>query len=242
MNALIFAAGLGTRLKPLTNSIPKALVEVNGKPLLWYAIQQVKQAGINRIVVNVHHFADKIESYLREADWGECELIVSDERARLLDTGGGLLHAASLFKTDEPILLYNADVLCDVKLTELINYHLLSTNSATLVVQKRKGTRYLLFDDQKQLVGWHNSASGEYKMSRQESHFTTRGFCGIHVLDYNVLPWLGEKRKFSMTEAYLELAKDQSIAYWELPLSNYWFDVGSMEKRDRAEKFLSKRQ
>lgn len=241
MNALIFAAGLGTRLKPLTHFKPKALVEVQGKPLLWYAIQQVKKAGFKQIVVNVHHFADQVEAYITNGDWGACNIIVSDERMNLLDTGGGLLHAQPHFTENAPILMYNADVLCDIDLRHLMNSHIQSVNVATLVVQQRKGSRYLLFNEEKELVGWHNSVSNEYKMSREETSFSYLGFCGIHVINYNALHWLGEKRKFSMTEAYLELAKSRSIVYWELPEHNYWFDVGSIDKRNRAEKYLSKR-
>lgn len=171
MQAMIFAAGLGTRLRPLTDRIPKALVEVGGKPLLYHVITKLRQSGFDRIVVNVHHHSDQIIDYLDANDFG-VDIKVSDETDKLLDTGGGLKKAASLFRSDEPVLIHNVDILSNVNLRKFYTEGGTMKNygsgkpldaAATLLVSWRQTKRYLLFDSEMRLVGWTNIETGEVK-------------------------------------------------------------------------------
>ena len=154
---MIFAAGLGTRLKPLTDTMPKALVPVAGQPLLWHVIQKLKSAGYERIVVNVHHFAQQIIDYLQANNNFGLDIRISDETSGLLETGGGIRKALPLFDQDSPILIHNVDILSNVDLTAL------PTNAPLLVVSQRQTKRYLLFDDDLRLQGWTNIETGEKK-------------------------------------------------------------------------------
>ena len=166
MQAMIFAAGLGTRLKPLTDSMPKALVRVGGKPLIEHVIMKLKDAGVGRIVVNVHHFAGQIKSFLAANDNFGVDIRVSDESEMLLETGGGIKKAAPLFSPDEPVLIHNVDILSNVDLRKF--YDSSTGNDATLLVSDRKTRRYLLFDDGMTLRGWTNVETGEVKMKNEE--------------------------------------------------------------------------
>ena len=159
---MIFAAGLGTRLRPLTDTMPKALVPVGGKPLLAHVIERLQAAGYERIVINVHHFADQIESYLRAKQNFGLDIAISDERELLLDTGGGLKKAAPLFYPDEPILIHNVDILDNVDYEWMRRQHL-DNEDAVLLVSRRKTKRYLLFDNAMRLMGWTNIETGEVK-------------------------------------------------------------------------------
>ena len=163
---MIFAAGLGTRLKPLTDSMPKALVRVGGKPLIEHVIMKLKDAGVGRIVVNVHHFAGQIKSFLAANDNFGVDIRVSDESEMLLETGGGIKKAAPLFSPDEPVLIHNVDILSNVDLRKF--YDSSTGNDATLLVSDRKTRRYLLFDDGMTLRGWTNVETGEVKMKNEE--------------------------------------------------------------------------
>ena len=180
MTAMIFAAGLGTRLKPLTDTMPKALVPVHGQPLLAYQIDKLKQAGINDIIVNVHHFPDMIIDYLRENDNFGCNIHISDEREQLLDTGGGLLKAWSTVAPNEPLLAINVDIVSDINFQDVINQsqilnpkskisNLKSKILALLIVKSRETQRYLCFDENNNLCGWMNIATGETRPSNFKS-------------------------------------------------------------------------
>ena len=162
LQAMIFAAGLGTRLRPLTDTMPKALVPVGGKPLLAHVIERLQAAGYERIVINVHHFADQIESYLRTHQNFGLDIAVSDERSLLLDTGGGLKKAAPLFHPDDPILIHNVDILDNVDYEWMRRQHL-PGEDAVLLVSRRKTKRYLLFDNAMRLMGWTNTETGEVR-------------------------------------------------------------------------------
>lgn len=171
MQAMIFAAGMGTRLKPLTDSMPKALVKVNGKPLLEHVIENLRSSGFNHIVVNVHHFSNQIIDYLSKHDFG-VDIHISDETDKLLDTGGGLRKAIHLFNHDEPVLIHNVDILSNADLQKFYTEGPLMPNygadkplvaSSTLLVSWRKTKRYLLFDSGMRLVGWANIETGEVK-------------------------------------------------------------------------------
>ena len=153
MKAMILAAGLGTRLKPLTDKIPKALLMINDKPLLFYIINKLKQAGVNEIILNVHHHAEQIIDFLKENNHFNISVEISNEED-LLDTGGGLKKAGYFFDDGNPFLLHNVDVISSIDLTEMINHHNNQRNLVTLAVKRRKTSRYLLFDSNEQLVGW----------------------------------------------------------------------------------------
>lgn len=191
--AMIFAAGLGTRLKPLTDKKPKALVEVGGEPLLKHVILRLKNAGFTRTVVNVHHFSRQIIDYLKANEDFGLEIVVSDESVELLDTGGGMKKAAPLFDADSQILIHNVDILSNVDLerfyTEAPKMHNYGSGdwldaSATLLVNWRKTSRYLLFDEQMRLVGWTNIETGEVK-----SPFKwLREFAKEHPEEFTTLP------------------------------------------------------
>lgn len=161
--AMIFAAGLGTRLKPLTDRMPKALVPVAGEPLLAHVIRKLKAEGFTRIVVNVHHFADQIIDYLHTHDFG-VEIHISDETSKLLDTGGGIRHAAHWFETDSPVLIHNVDILSNANLSQLYDS---AVADAALLVSDRVTKRYLLFGEGKRLVGWTNVETGEVRSPMQ---------------------------------------------------------------------------
>lgn len=212
MTAMIFAAGLGTRLKPLTDTMPKALVPVHGQPLLAYQIDKLKRAGINDIIVNVHHFPDMIIDYLRENDNFGCNIHISDEREQLLDTGGGLLKAWSTFAPNEPILAINVDIVSDINFQDVINQsQILNLKSkisnikskilALLIVKSRETQRYLCFDENNNLCGWMNIATGETRPSSfhhsgeagslsAASSFRLLAFSGMQLLSPAALPLL----------------------------------------------------
>ena len=233
MTAMIFAAGLGTRLKPLTDTMPKALVPVHGQPLLAYQIDKLKQAGINDIIVNVHHFPDMIIDYLRENDNFGCNIHISDEREQLLDTGGGLLKAWSTFAPNEPLLAINVDIVSDINFQDVISssniyhlssmpkapgssiiYHLSSMPKAPLallIVKSRETQRYLCFDENNNLCGWMNIATGETRPSSfhhsgeagslsAASSFRLLAFSGMQLLSPAALPLL-QAYNSSLSEA-----------------------------------------
>ena len=163
MKAMIFAAGLGTRLKPLTDNKPKALVEVGGKTMLELVILKLKEAGFNEIVINIHHFGQQIIDYLKANNNFGLTIHISDERDYLLDTGGGIKKATPFLMGNEPFLVHNVDIFSNVDLRQLYENHLKSGATATLLVSQRKTARYLLFNKENKLCGWHNNETGEVK-------------------------------------------------------------------------------
>jgi MurNAc alpha-1-phosphate uridylyltransferase len=165
MKAIIFAAGLGTRLKPHTNNCPKALVQLAGKPLLWHAINKLIETGVSEIIVNVHHFGEQIIDYLCATHF-DVPIFISDERHVLLDTGGGLVKTQDFFSNTDAFIAFNVDVISSVNLKEVIDFHITNNAMATLVLRNRKTSRYLLFSDSQQLTGWKNIDSGEEKISK----------------------------------------------------------------------------
>lgn len=241
MKGMIFAAGLGTRLRPLTNDRPKALVEVCGKPMLQWVIEKFRDAGITEIVVNVHHFADKIIDFLRENDSFRCDIHISDERSLLLDTGGGILKARE-WLGDSPFVVHNADILTDFPLAEMIEAHENSDAIATLLVADRRSSRYLLFDPGLQMRGWENIKTGETRPEEIDaSSFRRLAFGGVHVLSPEVFDSLSQfstEPVFSIIPFYVGLSQRAKIQGY-IPSKPYqWFDIGSPEKlRDAEEKF-----
>ena len=226
--AMIFAAGLGTRLKPLTDTMPKALVPVGGQPLLWHVIMKLKAAGYERIVVNVHHFAQQIIDYLQaNANFG-LDIRISDERQQLLETGGGIKKALPLFDANAPILIHNVDILSNLDLCAL------PMDAPLLVVSERKTKRYLQFDDTMRLVGWKNIETGELKGSEGRS----LAFSGIHIFHPSLAPLLSDwPERFPIMDFYLKVCGDYLIRGYEACDLNL-LDVGKLDSLDQAEKFI----
>ncbi|WP_321299136.1 nucleotidyltransferase family protein [Marinifilum fragile] len=232
---MIFAAGLGTRLKPYTNTKPKALVELAGKTLLERAIQKLVKLGVDRIVINVHHFADLIEDFLKENNNFGVDIRISDERDHLLDTGGGLKKAIDLFIPDAPVLIYNVDILSSIDLNELIQQHESSKALVSMVMRKRESSRYLYFNKEKQLTGWKNCKTAEVKQARADMEESEPlAFSGIHLVDPKLFDLIEEDGKFSIIDLYLRLAKtEKMLAYKDQ--SDLWFDLGKPEQLQKAE-------
>ncbi|MBR6249588.1 MAG: NTP transferase domain-containing protein [Bacteroidales bacterium] len=243
MNAMIFAAGLGTRLAPLTNTRPKALVEINGKPLLQYAIENFVEGGATQIVINVHHFAEQIITYVNTHK-NLCrgvDFVISDESELLLDTGGGLANALQYFANDEPIAIGNADVLSNAPIGELYAEHVKSGRDATLITRTRNSTRQLLFDGTNRLCGWTNKTTGEVKMPRESDSLHESAFCGFHIINQDVIRDMMPVRPFPIIDAYLQCAPKFNIGEIALDSQYYWFDVGTVEKLQTATDFMNKR-
>ena len=241
MKAMIFAAGLGTRLKPITDNLPKALVPIAGKPLLEHVILKLKAAGFDEIIVNVHHFPDLIIDFLRVNNNFGIRIEVSDERDFLLDTGGGVRKTAWFFDDNQPFLVHNVDILSNVDLKVLYNQHLRTNPMATLVVSERDTFRYLLFDDNLRLNGWINEKTGETKPVgiSQPDLYKKLAFSGIQVLSPAVFELMKElKPKFSIMDFYLSSAKSQTINGF-VPDNYKMLDVGKLNVLDEAEKFVT---
>lgn len=244
MNALVFAAGLGTRLRPWTLSHPKALVPVGGEPMLGRVLAKLASTGgIDRVVVNVHHFAPQIIDYLRSCDFG-LDILVSDESDLLLDTGGGIARALEVLGgEDGPLLVHNADILTDFPLGEMISAHAASGADATLLVARRESSRRLLFDPSGRMRGWENVASGEVRPpSLDTSLLERRAFGGVHVLGEKACRALAARAQalggapFGVTPFYIEECAALDIRAFEPSESYRWFDIGTPEKLEAAEK------
>jgi NDP-sugar pyrophosphorylase family protein len=234
MKAMIFAAGLGTRLKPLTNSRPKALIEINGKTLLEIIIKKLARSGFSDIVINVHHFAEQIVDFLDSKNNFGLHIIVSDERNLLLDTGGGLKKASSFFDDNKPFLVHNADVLSNIDILALYNSHLENKSLATLACQERDSTRQFLVDAANELAGWKNNVTGEVRISRQPSEILKPlSFCGIQVISPQLLDLISENGVFSIIDLYLRLAKNHIIKILTFNEAA-WIDIGTPENLKKA--------
>ncbi len=237
MKAMIFAAGLGTRLRPLTDDKPKALVEVGGLPLLEIAIRRLKHFGIREVIVNVHHFAGLVERFLAERNDFGIEIAISDERSLLLNTGGGLKQASWFFDEGAPFLVQNVDVLSTLDLRALYAAHRRSRALATLAVRRRDTSRYLLFDAQRQLVGWQNRKSGATRRSRPEPAADAFAFSGIQVISPSIFEYFPEEAVFSTIDLYLEAAKRGTVTGYPHD-EDAWLDVGKWPALAEAEALL----
>lgn len=236
MKAMIFAAGLGTRLKPLTDTMPKALVPLAGKPLLQWQVEKLRDAGITDIIVNVHHFPDQIIDTIRaNQGWG-CNITISDERDMLLDTGGGLKKAVmgdGLRGTGEPILACNVDILSNIDLNAFLNSYDPST-LGSLVVSDRQTQRYLCFDAQNTLCGWTNIKTGELK-GKDGRHLA---FSGMQILSPEAQTLLRQmpRDKFSLIDFYLHVMEKLPLQAY-IPSDYQMMDVGKIDQIEEAERF-----
>jgi NDP-sugar pyrophosphorylase family protein len=233
MKAMILAAGLGTRLRPLTSDRPKALVEVAGHTLLEIVLRRLSSFGIRDVVVNVHHFADMVVDYLKQnANFG-MRVEISRENDLLLDTGGGLKKAACFFQqksdpANEPFLLHNVDVISTIDLARMLQFHRDGDALATLAVQRRETSRRLLFDDHNQLCG-RRTGENAPELVRGAGRVMAFGFSGIHVISPRLLNMMEEEGSFSIITTYLRLA-GQGQRILAFPADNYyWRDLGKPE-------------
>ena len=234
---MILAAGLGTRLKPWTNSHPKALAIVNGKSLLQRNVEYLQRHGIYNVIVNVYHFAEQIIQAVDEnKGWGS-NITISDETGAVLETGGGLKKAGWYFAEEENFVLMNVDVLTDLDLTATIAAHTQQKPLATLATTNRQTSRYFLFDDSNVLCGWKNVTTGEEKIKRDAVTFTPQAFSGIHIINNKLLSLMQQQGKFSMVDVYLSLAKDNIIKSFDHSSSQF-IDVGKPESIIEAGKIF----
>lgn len=238
MKAMILAAGLGTRLKPFTNKHPKALAEVNGKTLLQRNIEYLLSYGIEEIIVNVHHFAQQIVDFINKNPGFKKIITFSDETDEVLETGGGLMRAEWFLKDSNPFVLMNVDVLTDMNLKEMIESHKQEDCLATLAVMERKTSRYLLFNDDDILCGWTNVKTGEKIIRREADHYHSKAFSGIHVLSPRIFSLITRTGKFSIVDAYLDLAQDHLIKGFDHTESRFC-DAGKPESILRAEQLFA---
>lgn len=236
MKAMILAAGLGTRLGKITEKIPKALVDINGKTALRTAAEKCMGSGFGEIIVNIHHFAGLVEEEVKKLNSEGFNITVSDERNELLDTGGGLYKARSFFGK-EPFLLYNTDIVTDIDLSKIHQVHLSGNGLATLAVRKREGNRFFLTDENGKLCGWVNKATGERIITCDDGvHLSEIAFSGIHIIDPEIFNYM-EEGIYSMTAVYLQLASDHNI-YTCTHNDGYWFDIGTPENLQKIREFL----
>jgi NDP-sugar pyrophosphorylase family protein len=228
-SAMIFAAGLGTRLYPLTAERPKALLLYNGKPLLAHVIEKILGAGIRHIVINIHHFADQIEEWVAQQHY-EAHIEFSDERAQLLNTGGGLKWAEPLLVGSSHILLYNTDVISTINLPKLLDAHKQGSALATLVVRERATARYFIFEKETmQLCGWCNKTEQNYHWARPCTNPVELAFSGIHVVNSEIFIKIPALEKQSLTTIYLNLATQEYLSGY-LDNSDFWQDMGKETK------------
>ena len=237
MKAMILAAGMGTRLRPLSDDRPKALVEVSGRTLLEITLQRLRSFGVNEVIVNTHHFADQVAAFLRTHNNFGMRVEISREE-NLLDTGGGLKKAAPFFldgaNPDEPFLVHNVDVLSTVDLGHMVQFHRESAALATLAIQDRRTSRYLLLDSRGLLCGRRAGVDGQPEWARPSHDAQARAFCGIHVLSPRIFPLTQEEGAFSIIDVYLRLAAlgERIVSY--SADGTYWRDLGRPESITQA--------
>lgn len=235
MKAMIFAAGMGTRLKPLTDTMPKAMVPVRGKPMLQHIIEKLKDAGFDEIVINIHHFAQQIIDFVKENNSFGIRIEFSDETEMLLDTGGAIKKASWFFDDGKPFLIHNVDIFSNLDLNILYDSHIMSGANASMVVSQRDTFRYLLFDDNKRLRGWINEKSGQTKSpltSFNPVDYNKYAFSGIQVISPSLFKEFEKfPDKFSIIDFYLKVCRDYDIVSY-VPDGFEVLDVGKVEVLD----------
>lgn len=247
MKAMILAAGFGTRLKPWTDSHPKALVPVDGIPMLERVICRLKNEGFDNIIVNIHHFGNQILEFLNSKDFG-VTISVSDEREGILDTGGGIVNASSLLsvKDDEPFLVHNVDILSDAPLASLLKQEIEGGNDVTLMTSGRESSRKLVFDSRGMLKGWHRQDTDQWRPSDiiHKDDDKENAFAGIYVMNGKALRSMEgfskkiENRKFPVMDYFLSLPENIKIGQYFISKLNL-IDIGKPDTLEAASKFLS---
>ena len=236
MKAMILSAGMGKRLGQITQNIPKALVDINGKTALRMAVEKCTAHGFNDIIINVHHFADMVEEEVIRLNSEGYRIAVSDERDMLLETGGGLYKARDFFD-DKPFLIYNVDIITDINLTELLRFHIEKSGLATLVVRHRQGKRFYLVDSSGIIRGWCNNSTGEKIFTTDITEgLVELAFSSIHVVEPEIFNYM-TGGVYSMTDLYLKLSKEHKICTY-LQDEGYWADIGTPENLENIRSLL----
>ncbi len=240
MKAMILAAGVGSRLRPLTETCPKALIDINGAPVLEIVIKRLIKAGCAEIIVNVFHLADMIVDFLRARKNFGIRIEISREK-ELLDTGGGLKKAAGFFDDGQAFFLHNVDVLSNIDLKEMYRYHVEKEALATLAVQTRQTGRYFLFDEHDRLCGWESVTKNQKMLARTPQGNVARlAFNGIHVISPEIFAKMKETGVFSINQTYLRLAgKGEKILAFRMD-NYYWRDIGRLEKLEEIRREFSR--
>ncbi len=236
MKALLFAAGKGTRLKPFTDEHPKALVPVNGVPLLERNIKFLQSFGINDFVVNIHHFGLQIKDFLQKNDNFGANIELSDERAELLETGGGLVFAKRFLNHGEDFIIMNADILTDLNIDGLVRFHKERLDFVTLAVSDRNSSRKLLFNEEMMLRGWLNVQTGEQRLAEFNKGFRPLAFSGIHCINPIIFNKIKRTGKFSIMEEYLDMMHTERIRGYQHKAK--LIDVGRPESVTEAELYF----
>lgn len=247
MKAMIFAAGLGTRLRPLTDTRPKALVDVAGTAALDRVARNLAAAGATDIVINIHHFPELMRSHIAAMDVPGARITVSDEARLLLDTGGGVVHAAPMLRDDRPVLLHNVDIMTSLDLADFYAEAERSGADALLLTSPRSTSRYLLFDSEGRMKGWLNRTTGQVRPEGlQTDGLTPLAFGGIHVVSQRLIRELedyGKDRpKFSITDFYIDRCGDLDIRAWQAPADTRWHDIGRPESLRSAAEAIAAEQ
>ncbi len=236
MKALIFAAGKGTRLRPFTDHHPKALMKVNGIPLLERNIRYLQSYGINDFVINLHHFGEQIIDFLEQNRYFGAHIEFSHEKDQLLETGGGLIFAKKFLAQEEDFLIMNADILTDMKISDLVHFHRKQNSLVTLAVSDRKSSRKLLFDEKMLLKGWKNTDTGEQRLSIGNNNLKSLAFSGIHCVDVRFFNHIKRTGKFSIMEEYLDLMLTEDIYGFQHQAK--LVDVGRPQSVLKAEQYF----
>jgi NDP-sugar pyrophosphorylase family protein len=244
MKAMVLAAGLGTRLRPLTHDRPKALVEVGGKTLIEITLARLREFGVREVIINVHHFADVVEDYLKAKENFGMRIEISREE-ELLDTGGGLKKAGWFFvedpdERDQPFVLHNVDVISAIDLRQLVEFHSQQQALATLAVQQRQTSRYLLFDERMRLCGRRAGLDGKAELAAPAADPQALAFSGIHVISPRIFSVMSEEGVFSIINCYLRLAAQGEKILAFRADQYYWRDLGKPENIAEAERDFSR--
>lgn len=242
MKAFILAAGLGSRLAPLTNHQPKAMVEINGQSMLERLILRLQKVGITEILINVHHHANSIIEFINSRNWNGLNIKISDESETLLDTGGAICNAKDFFTGNENILVHNVDIITEVDFSDLQQQHIKNGNLISLCVRNRKSSRGLLFDAENKLCGWTNNSSSEFKwVHRKKDIFQQKAYSGVYLASPDFASKIPFKGSFSIIDAWLKMAETENISAFDDNTEN-WFDLGTTEKIKNAETYLIENQ
>jgi NDP-sugar pyrophosphorylase family protein len=226
MKGMILAAGLGTRLHPMTNNLPKALVKIGTTTLLEFAIRKLVQYGFDDIIINIHHYPDMIIDFLNKNNNFGASITISDERDLLLDTGGGLKKASYFFNDNEPFIIYNCDIVTDMNLLALYQFHIEQKSIVTLAIRERESSRYFLFNNENNLCGWWNKKTGESKPADLNSEvLKPKAFSGIQIIDPKVLKLVPDFNVFSLVDFYLMIATNHKIKGYD-HTDTMWTDIG----------------
>lgn len=226
MKAMIFAAGLGSRLKDYTANRPKALVEINGRPLIDHVIVKLIKQGCEEFIVNIHHYGDQIIDFLKTNKFYNKRIEISDEREELLDTGGGLLNARWFFDDKKDFLVHNVDIITDINIAELFDYHNKYGALVTLAVRKRTTSRYFLFDEKMNLNGWVNKKTNEEIIVGENKQLLSEyAFSGVQIVNPKIFDLISERGKFGLTPLYIRLCENNIINGF-VHNNGFWADAG----------------